>query len=290
MTHHISRIAQRSAFTLLELLITIAITATLIGLLMPALSSARTEGTKTKCLANLRSLGQAFESYGTDDEQGMTTPVHPFAETKWWYDGEYEWGGKTGVGVYGPSGGGTDWDLRAENRILNRYMFGVGNNIPNSLFECPTDTGISSAPYNFDDYFLRPIAINKKLHEVTGTSYRLNNHIDFTGRTSFKKHFYGPYMRPKTRVPEPSTTIILEEAVAEVAKWNSPTYRTMGWHRRVNSFSVSFVDGHAGSIFLAGQNEAPSSSSNYWLLRGENWRMDCYPERRVLDRPRPEEP
>jgi prepilin-type N-terminal cleavage/methylation domain-containing protein len=283
--------SRRTAFTLIELLITVAIIATLLGLLMPALSSARTEGTKAKCLANLRSLGQAFEAYGSDDESGLSAPVHPFAETSWWYDGEYEWGGKTGLGVYGPSGSaGSPWDLREENRILNRYIFGVDNRVPSGLFECPTDTGVSSAPYNFDDYFLRPFSINKKLHEVTGTSYRLNNHIDFTGRTAFTKHFYGPYMRPKSRIPESSKTVILEEAVAEVAKWNSPTYVTMGWHRRANSFSVSFIDGHAGSIHLAGQNDALSSSAGYWILRGDQWRMDCYPERRILDRPRLAEP
>jgi prepilin-type N-terminal cleavage/methylation domain-containing protein/prepilin-type processing-associated H-X9-DG protein len=271
---------RRRGFTLLELLVVVAIIAVLVGIPAPAMSGARGEATKAKCLANLHALGQAMATYSIDDEKGYTTPVHPKAESSWHYDGEYEYGGKTGVERFGPGG-----DFDEKNRILNKYLYGDAGNTDFTLSECPTDAGIPKAPYDFDDYFFRPFAINRTLHEVTGTSYRLNNHIDFTERTRFQDEFYGPYLRPISRVPTTGETVLLEEAVAEVAKWNAPNYRTMGWHGKANRFNVSFVDGHAAAIHLAGQSDLSDAYPEYWILREPGWRMDCYPDAPIPDLP-----
>ena len=50
-------------FTLVELLVVIGIIAVLAGLLMPVFSRARDQARKTKCLANLRSIGQELFNY-----------------------------------------------------------------------------------------------------------------------------------------------------------------------------------------------------------------------------------
>jgi len=269
----------RRGFTLIELLVVMGIISLLIALLLPALSSARSEGTKAKCLANMRSLGQAMEAYSVEDASGFLAPIHPMAEVRWLYDGEYEYGGKTGLGVYAHQ------DFVAERRVLNRYVYGEGGNFPYSLYECPGDTGIPAAPYNFDSYFLLPGYSGRKTHEVAGTSYRLNNHIDFTGiYREYSQRFYGPYMRPRTRIPDPAATVILEEAIAEVAKWNKPNRLNPGWHFKTNQYNVLFADGHAGSIHLSGQIDPRAGGSAYWFLRGDGWRMDCYPERPICDR------
>ncbi len=63
---------RRSAFTLIELLVVISIIALLIGILLPALGSARKAAMATVNLANLRTMGQGLALYM--DDHGMLPP------------------------------------------------------------------------------------------------------------------------------------------------------------------------------------------------------------------------
>ena len=63
-----------SAFTLVELLVVIGIIAVLIGILLPVVSKARSQGVTVRCASNLRQFGQGWTLY-TNAYGGTSAPM-----------------------------------------------------------------------------------------------------------------------------------------------------------------------------------------------------------------------
>ncbi len=83
----------RCGFTLVELLVVVAIISVLVALLLPALNSARDRARTLQCLGQLKSIGGALQMYAGEYNGYITLDYNP--EYGWgWVAGD--WPGKLG--------------------------------------------------------------------------------------------------------------------------------------------------------------------------------------------------
>src|SRR5512141_152873 len=96
------RITRRSlcavrGFTLIELLVVVAIIAILAGMLLPALSKAKTKAQGIKCVNNLKQLQLVWQLYADDNNDKLATSGYsgPPVEATAWVDGWLDFKGST---------------------------------------------------------------------------------------------------------------------------------------------------------------------------------------------------
>ena len=127
------------AFTLVELLVVIAVIALLISLLLPALSRARQAAQKTMCAGNLRQLGVYFMIY--DSDHGVL-PAYDLGFP--WNDGDY-WVNQlvyAGAAPWPQSGGSypgllSDWGPPGNIDPTGNTWQRIGT-ITTGIWRCPT--------------------------------------------------------------------------------------------------------------------------------------------------------
>lgn len=74
---------QLAAFTLVELLVVVAIIAVLIAILLPSLNAARDQARTARCLANLKQIGLAMQTYADQNEDNLPIGDSNDYNTRW---------------------------------------------------------------------------------------------------------------------------------------------------------------------------------------------------------------
>lgn len=201
----------KRAFSLIELLVVMAIIGILAAFLLPVLRQAKEKARGAVCLNNLHQVNLATRMYAEDHNDAVVLPSG-FVNSR------------------------TDYQLYKQ--YVKRYAGYKGVASPSEkLFACPSDTffwsrGDGSGSYNGSGFCAQPF--------TDFTSYAFNggnrNGTNFPGIAGVRL--------AAVRVPA-KTLLIFEAAALTPFSWHEPQ-KTPGDYRVLNSVNaVSFVDGHA---------------------------------------------
>ena len=219
---------ERKAFTLVELLVVLAVLSVLMALLLPAVSQGRSLARRVVCQSNLRQLGVAWEQYHVDFEGAMYQGVNCNTE----FGG---WRGRTTV----------------RYRPLNAYL-GVptdANSVGDAkVFRCPADSGVENYP--------------EPCYLALGNSYQTNSML--VGPDQLPTGYGPSWVRDihraindklrdlnVSRVSDPSRLLLVGDW-NWVSQWDPLWTYTCGlaWHGKTHTYNLAFMDGHVDTLVI----------------------------------------
>lgn len=249
------RPAASHAFSLVELLVVLAIIVVLAGMLLPALSTVRSAARSAQCLANLRQIGLAQNAFANDNG-GAICPADGWA----WWDQSQFWNVKL-----------ADYtDDNAGRQSRSNHASSVSWGCPEWRQQEFVDKSITADSWS---YLTTEISCGYGMTSAfcTGSNdnvengwwYIDNNHYNptdstATARWNAKDTDPWPMLAYLAKIPRPSQQMLVSEGYVHFfhgwyQAYGSASGRRMVIERHRGKGGVLFLDGHVG------------------LLSGEEW-------------------
>jgi prepilin-type N-terminal cleavage/methylation domain-containing protein len=225
--------AVAKGFTLVEMLVVIAVIAILAALLLPAISAAKRKAQRTVCVHNLRQINLGIRMYADDSRDASPTPSGA---------------GLTSTNII---------TLYSGYKALMKNYVGLNgaSSSRDKLFQCPADTfypnwivAVVPPPYYF---------VQKSLYDDPSwdfSSYAFNGGDNKPRKFGRLTSTYPGLGNVKlTAVKHPSRTVLVGEVSAFIPfSWHDPlshdVVRGDGTMYNNSKNVVSFVDGHVSYI------------------------------------------
>ena len=190
-------------FTLIEILVVLAVVSALAAILFPVFSTVRENARRTSCLSNLRQLGLAIHAYAQDNDDRL-----PY-----------------GVDICDKDGNvwnGTPFERRVKHMPMLPDLL-LPYTTSQALWRCPSDSGQNTcAPSNF------PLAPSFRDFDARGMSYIYHTELTLRSLPLSSLTLYDA--APPHASHGPSEILLLSDATGEWhggGLFSQPRYNTL---------------------------------------------------------------
>jgi competence protein ComGC len=231
-----------AAFTLVELIVTLAFVSLLVALVLPVIGRARTKAKETLCSNNLKQIYNGFGLYMGDNADRFPAGVL-------WREGKVQvWNSKDFIGGI---------DGRDTNALPSRLRPLFPHLGASKVFKCPADVG-------FDVIAPDGLPVRPSQFDVIGVSYIYNAGELIDGAPQSTDGLGG---KQSEWIKRPDRYALIYEPPAEASDQRHPNSFLVYWHRARKPGSahgdvdsergprvspILFVDGHATFIDCSG--------------------------------------
>ncbi len=236
----------RAGFTLVELLVVMAIVALLSGLLLPAMGGVRGKTREVKCLSNLRQMGMAWMLYA-NNARDRAMPLAYWSLEDIGSGQQVFWWGTHGTASTSPN---------FERGFLAPYM--ASSLHDGSVFECPDQpwgtyrpqgpSGSITSTYGYNGYYLSPA---KTPGWALSIGHRPWRRVSDIARPS-SLFVFADTLLPGFGNQMPSNNALLDPPMlfnrAGGGRWRPNSSPTTAFRHAGTRAALVHADGHAAAI------------------------------------------